>query len=310
MSENDKIEKLQAQLIDIIKQQTALGKKIEKLEKWKKIEEEQHENITKALDNFVIDAGAIADSVYSKEISSLKEQIGGNDIKFDDNIKGMILKNLARANDMDKEISEHEKKLTWLSEENAKLYTQVDDDALKRAKNTEVLRELKSHLKTFDSGHDMWNHVIWNKKLDDIFKKLSSGEKSVDFVQAREDKSIDNRSYTETDSKPDCDNCDTVYTKVDDHYECDVKCKEKPEPEPVDEDGFVKDNLIKNPSEQARQTGKMCLCWNYADNSCVSSGHVPAGHYQVKKEDLELLCYGNLDDRLRLRKKYLSEAPK
>lgn len=33
------------------------------------------------------------------------------------------------------------KKLTWLSNENAKLYTQIDDDALKRAKLEEVLRD-------------------------------------------------------------------------------------------------------------------------------------------------------------------------
>lgn len=38
------------------------------------------------------------------------------------------------------------KKLTWLSNENAKLYTQIDDDALKRAKLEEVLRELGKRL--------------------------------------------------------------------------------------------------------------------------------------------------------------------
>ena len=49
--------------------------KIKELEKWKKVEEEQHQNITKALDNFVIDAGAIGDSVYSNKLKSLENEI-------------------------------------------------------------------------------------------------------------------------------------------------------------------------------------------------------------------------------------------
>ncbi|KKL06245.1 hypothetical protein LCGC14_2597940, partial [marine sediment metagenome] len=39
------------------------------------------------------------------------------------------------------EIKELKEKITWLSEENAKLYTQLDNDALKRATNTDVLQK-------------------------------------------------------------------------------------------------------------------------------------------------------------------------
>ena len=42
---------------------------------------------------------------------------------------------------VEEQIAEIMKKLTWLSDENAKLYTQVDDDALKRAKLEEVLQK-------------------------------------------------------------------------------------------------------------------------------------------------------------------------
>jgi len=56
--------------------------RLDSLERWKKIEEEQHKNITNALDNFVIDAGAIGDSVYSNKLKSIEEQIA--------ELKGMI----------------------------------------------------------------------------------------------------------------------------------------------------------------------------------------------------------------------------
>ena len=50
-------------------------------------------------------------------------------------------------------IAEIEKKITWLSEENAKLYTQVDDDALKRAENSQEISEIK---KRFGDLEDNW----------------------------------------------------------------------------------------------------------------------------------------------------------
>lgn len=43
--------------------------------------------------------------------------------------------------------------------------------------NREVLRELKPLLKTIDYNNNLWNQIIFNKKLDSIFKKLSGKSK-------------------------------------------------------------------------------------------------------------------------------------
>ena len=88
-----------------------IKQRIDKLEKWK----ENQENIDKAM-RFEI----------NKNIPKLQET---------------ILKDLG-IESINKEMLELKEKITWLSEENAKLYTQLDNDALKRATNTEVLREL------------------------------------------------------------------------------------------------------------------------------------------------------------------------
>lgn len=53
--------------------------------------------------------------------------------------------NLLR-DDLESDIAELEEKVNYLSEENAKLYTQVDSDALKRAKNTERIEKLEKEI--------------------------------------------------------------------------------------------------------------------------------------------------------------------
>ena len=148
MSDNDKLSE----------EFKAIGERIEKLEKWKRNQEnidkamriEINKNIPKLKEAILKDLGIesikkelselkkkysylntnrhlnkrmdgwisqiiiykkdIDDKIYdiNTQISELKEQIGGNDIQFDDTIKGMVLTNLARINDL-KEMKEQVK---------------------------------------------------------------------------------------------------------------------------------------------------------------------------------------------------------
>lgn len=58
-----------------------------------------------------------------------------------------------RIAELEKKIKEMREKITWLSEENATLHTQVDDDALKRANNTKVLRDMLENKKQNAEKH-------------------------------------------------------------------------------------------------------------------------------------------------------------
>ncbi len=80
-------------------------------------------------------------------------------------------------NYVDKELSELKEKITWLSEENAKLYTQLDNDALKRATNTDVLQKFFQVMIAYSC-----NEI--SDEIPPLLKRLSGatdleGEKSV-----------------------------------------------------------------------------------------------------------------------------------
>ena len=90
------------------------------------------------------------------------------------------------------------------------------------------------------------------------------------------------------DSKEiECSKCEGVFRwengEGEDNVEeldCDKRCQ-KPDEKPsnsVQEHDFV----VNAPNHyKSQREDPMCLCWNYADNSCVSDGHVPVGHKLV-----------------------------
>ena len=77
-------------------------------------------------------------------------------------------------------IAELEKKLTWLSDENATLHTQVDDDALKRAENGQRIEKLESQ-NIGDNLDNMDTSIIRMKQeLSELKKTIINNNISFD----------------------------------------------------------------------------------------------------------------------------------
>jgi len=108
------------------------------------------------------------------KMSDLEKKINDFSNYIHDGIGNTVINNKNEINGL-------KEKITWLSEENAKLYTQVDNDALKRANLEKVLRKLLSKLdgkekdseseKQRDNNRDGHQFVICPHSGDD--SKLS-----------------------------------------------------------------------------------------------------------------------------------------
>ncbi|KKK98947.1 hypothetical protein LCGC14_2637660 [marine sediment metagenome] len=87
----------------------------------------------------------------NKRFEKLEKIIGDNTIRFDDTIKGMILKNLARANDQERELSE-------LKASSASHTERIEANAIINnellgyyARNYKELSELSNRIKRLES---------------------------------------------------------------------------------------------------------------------------------------------------------------
>jgi TolA-binding protein len=167
--------------------------KIKALEEWKKTEEEQHQNITKALDNFVIDAGAIGDNVYSNKLKALEKKLdeeiksrenwelayvkAGEEIKnLEEQIRGMDRTIGSVVNHLIARLDNQEKVLRELHELMRGLVSDLQDsNSLSKATIKCYEGKLVKNLEKLDSKKIYKDP--WKKHMIDIYPKDSEGTK-------------------------------------------------------------------------------------------------------------------------------------
>lgn len=93
-----------------------------------------------------------------------------------------------------KELSELKEKITYLSDENATLYTQVDDDALKRAENEQKIEKLEKKVSEMKSWEDYLAH---GGLLEQIMERVEKSEKKLDDVHTEWNISENDRDQLE-----------------------------------------------------------------------------------------------------------------